>query len=186
MQLSLDSARSVVRVHTSADGLLARLAHDLELLCGGITGAAVRGAGDVTKVSLEIPIDSVSVAGVRKKDGTLDERALRPDEQRDLLVKMKADVFHVGSGAVVRVEADYEAAGEVRVRIVPPRHAGHPITVTRPRVSEQADGSVSAEGKFEISLAKLGSNVVKGPMGAFRVSDLVTLLYALVFVPDRA
>ena len=42
--LVLDPAQSRVRIHTFAEGLLARLAHDLELVCGDLSGHATRSA----------------------------------------------------------------------------------------------------------------------------------------------
>lgn len=183
--LVLDAARSRVTVHTFAEGLLARLAHDLEIVCGGLEGsAATAGSADdvATKGSarVEAPLRAMAVGGVLGKGGGVDERALSPNERRDILAKMQSDVFHAGNDAVVRVETHVDGAA-ARVRVIPPN--GKAVeTVVRPEV--RADGAgIRATGSFELSLAAIGSEVVKGPMGAFRVKDRVRVSFDVVFVP---
>lgn len=177
--LVLDAAKSRVRIQTFAEGLLARLAHNLELECGELSGTAARD-GKTATVSFEAPLRGFSVAGVLGKDGRTDERGLSPAERRDALAKMQHDVFHAGADGVVRVEAhlDDDAA---RVRIVPPNDRAVE-TVIRPDVRAEGD-AVRATGTFEISLAAIGSDVVKGPMNAFRVKDKVKVIFEVVFTP---
>ena len=63
--LVLDPARSRVQIHTFAEGLLARLAHDLALLCVELSGAASRGpdAASATTgtASIEVPLRGLQV-----------------------------------------------------------------------------------------------------------------------------
>jgi hypothetical protein len=55
----------------------------------------------------------------------------------------------------------------------------------RPELHTDGDG-LRATGTFAVSLASMGSDVVKGPMGAFRVKDRVAVVFDLVFVPQPA
>jgi len=176
-ELVLDAARSRVRIQTFAEGLLARLAHNLELHCGELSGAASH-EGKTGTASIEAPLRGITVAGVLGKDGRTDDRGLSPAERRDAIAKMQHDVFHSGAEGIVRVEAhlDGDAA---RVRIVPPNDRSVE-TVIRPDVRTEGD-KVRATGTFEISLAAIGSDVVKGPMNAFRVKDKVKVIFELVF-----
>jgi hypothetical protein len=185
--LVLDPSRSRVRIQTFAEGLLARLAHDLELLCNDLSGSGARGGageGAATNgtASVEAPLRGMVVAGVLGKDGRVDPRGLSASEQRDAITKMQNEVFHAGADAVVRIETHYEA-GSARVRLVPPN--GKAVeTVVRPEVRAEGD-TLHAKGAFEISLSSIGSDAVKGPMGAFRVKDRVKVLFDVVFV-ERA
>jgi len=182
--LALDASRSTVRIRTFAEGLFAKLAHDLELSCGKLSGTGSRDddtlAGTAT---VQVPLDGFAVAGVLHKDGRVDEHGLSPSDSKDCLAKMCEDVFHASASAKVRVEAKAEG-GAVRAKVIPP--AGKTVEiVTRPAVSAEG-GGVRAKGSFELSLSALGSDVVKGPMGAFRVKDRVEVTFDLVFAPEAA
>lgn len=182
--LVLDASRSRVRIQTFAEGLLARLAHDLELLCGELTGTA-SAAGDASTggtARVEAPLRGMVVAGTLGKDGRVDPRGLSASDQRDAIAKMQHDVFHTGPEGVVRIETHYEG-GTARVRLVPPN--GKAIeAVVKPEVTT-TDDAVHAKGSFEVSLAAIGSDAVKGPMGAFRVKDRVKVVFDVVFAPPK-
>ncbi len=92
----------------------------------------------------------------------------------------KSEVFHAGLEAIVRVEAHLDG-GSARVRVVPPNGRGVEIIV-RPTVRALGD-AVRATGTFELSLAAVGSDAIKGPMGAFRVKDRVRVSFDVVFAP---
>jgi hypothetical protein len=181
--LVLDPTRSRVRIHTFAEGLLARLAHDLELVCGELSGHASPtgergGAGSAT---IEAPLRGFAVGGVLGRDGRVDERGLGPSERRDCLAKMTSDVFHARLDAVVLVQVQLEGRS-ARVRVVPP--SGKAVeAVIKPDVRTDGD-DVRASGSFEVSLQAIGSDVVKGPMGAFRLKDRVKVLFDVVFAPS--
>jgi len=178
--LALDPSRSVVRLHTFAEGLLARLAHDLELLCEGLSGKITGRDGGSGTASVEAPLRGFRVAGVLGKDGKVDPRGLSPTDQRDCLAKMIHDVFHARPDGVVRIEARAEG-GSARVRIVPPN--GKAVeAVVRPELSDEG-GALRARGTFDVSLSAIGSDAVKGPMGAFRVKDLVKVSFDVLFTP---
>jgi hypothetical protein len=186
-ELVLDAARSRIRLHTFAEGLLARLAHDLELVCGDLVGTAVRrrAEGDDGKAWIEVPLRGISVSGVLGKDGRVDDRGLSPTERRDCIAKMHHDVFHAEPDAIVRVEIDREG-DSANVRIAPPNGKTFEAKV-RPdvRADGDADG-LRATGKLEVSLKAIGAGLVKGPLGAFRVKDSVVVLFDVVFAAPAA
>jgi hypothetical protein len=103
-ELVLDAARSRIRLHTFAEGLFARLAHDLELICGELSGTAVRNENGSGTATIEVPLRGMSVGGVLGKDGRVDDRGLSPTESRECIAKMHHDVFHARPDAVVRAK----------------------------------------------------------------------------------
>lgn len=178
----LDASRSRVRIYTFAEGLLARLAHDLELVSSHLSGVASSTTSDGTTIgtaSVEAPLDAVTIAGALGADGRIDPGALSASDQRDALSKMKHDVFHTGAGAVIRIDAQYDGAS-ARIRLTTPNGTSFTATA-HPAVQAMGD-AVHAKGTFEVSLSALGSHVVKGPMGAFRVKDRVKVAFEVVFV----
>jgi hypothetical protein len=181
--LILDAAKSRVRIHTFAEGILARLAHDLELACGDLSGSASRttdGPAIAGTAMVEMPLRGMAVGGILAKDGRVDEHALSPNERRDIVAKMQSDVFHAGPEGVVRIEVHLDG-GAARVRVVPPNGKAIEAVV---RADVRADGeAVGARGTLEISLSAIGSNAIKGPMGAFRVKDRVRVSFDVVFTP---
>ncbi|MBS2013187.1 MAG: hypothetical protein JST00_09885 [Deltaproteobacteria bacterium] len=180
-ELLLDAEKSRIRVQTFAEGLFARLAHDLELTCSELSGRATRESapGEPTKgtATIEVPLRGLAIAGVLKS-GVVDTGAMSPSDRRDALSKMQHDVFHVRADAVVRVEVHAEGAS-ARVRIVPPNGKAVEV-VTKPELALEGS-AVRAKGKLELSLEAIGSDVVKGPMNAFRVKDRVAVLFDVVF-----
>jgi len=183
--LVLDPARSRVRIHTYAEGLFARLAHDLELTCGGLSGRATAAAGgrtDAGSATIEAPLRGLAVAGVVGRDGRVDDRGLNPTERRDCIAKMYTDVFHARPDAMVLVQVQRDGAS-ARVRIVPPNGKAVEVVIAPEVVPD--GGGLRASGSFEVSLVAIGSDVVKGPMGAFRVKDLVKVSFDVVFAPAQ-
>lgn len=149
-----------VRILTFAEGLLAKLAHDLELGVGAF-GAEI-GADEAT---LRVPVESLEVRGVRR-GGRLDTTTLSAADRDAILAKMRSDVFH-GDGALALVVT------RDAVRVRPP----HRPEVRAPLALDL--GPTSARGSFELSLAALGASPVKGPMNAFRVKDRVRIEFEL-------
>ncbi|HEY8079115.1 MAG TPA: hypothetical protein VIF62_33515 [Labilithrix sp.] len=165
--LVLDARASRVRVHTFAEGLFARLAHDLEITCGSLEGTASR---DAKTATIEAPLSALEVAGVLK-DGRLDEHALSASDRRDIASKMLREVFHADASARLKVEATIEG-----VKLFLPN--GRELAIaTRVNVEE-----LRATGSFDVSLSAIGSDVIKGPMNAFRVKDRVAVLFDVRFV----
>jgi hypothetical protein len=183
-KLVVEPEKSRVRIRTFAQGLLARLAHDLELVCHGISGTAERTNADTGTATVEVPIAKIDVAGTLKA-GRVDPNGLSPSDREDCLAKMHKDVFHTGPGTsgVVRVEATLEA-GKARIRIVAPsgRVLERPVDV---RLEPEGERGARVSGRVEVSLEAIGSDPVKGPMNAFRVKDSVELLFDVVFTEAR-
>jgi hypothetical protein len=178
-KLVLDPDKSRVRLHTFAEGLFARLAHDLELECRGISGTAERADTGSGSATLEAPIGGIEVNGTLEK-GRVDPRGLSASDRHDVLGKMKKDVFHVDEG-VVRVEAKL-GSGRASIRVVPPRGPAVERSVSV-RV-EPEGGATRVSGMLPLSLSSIGSDTVKGPMNAFRVKDTIEVHFDVVFVPS--
>lgn len=174
--LAIDPQKSRVRIRTFAEGFLSRLAHDLEIVCEKIEGTATR-EGATATATLRVPLSAMTVSGVLKK-GALDTSVLSESDRRDVVDKMRREVFHADASAAVEIEATLDGAS-ARVRVTPPKHRGVEVVLT-PRISD-VDGAVRVEGTFEISLASIGSDPVKGPMGAFKVKDRIEILADLTF-----
>jgi hypothetical protein len=180
IDLVLDTARSTARIRTFAEGLLARLAHDLELSCGELSGS-VTPEGQGGTATIEAPLRAFAVAGIVGKDGRVDERGLSPTERRDVIAKMQHEVFHASTDGIVRIEAKLDGeATSARVRVVPPNGKTVELSV-RADIRREGD-TVQAKGSFDVSLSAIGSDVVKGPMNAFRVKDKVNVSFDVVFV----
>ena len=178
MELTVDPAKSRVRVHTFAEGLFARLAHDIEIVFAKVEGTASRD-GDKGQAKVTVRLDAADVAGVLK-DGRVDASVLSAGDRRDILEKMRREVFHAGADATVALEATLDGK-TAQVKVVPPKGKTVEATV-RPELREEGD-AVRISGSFDVSLAAIGSDVVKGPMNAFRVKDKVLVLFDVVFAP---
>lgn len=177
--LALDERGSRLRIHTYAEGLLARLAHDLALEHAGLRGSGSR-TGDGGTAEVEAPIAGFVVLGVLHGE-RLDEGTLSPSDRRDVLEKMRREVFHATEGAKLLARADL-AAGTAKITVTTP--GGRTVSVsTRPTLLDEDGGAVRVRGAVELSLAALGSDPVKGPMGAFKVKDRIEVRFDLVFCP---
>ena len=186
-KLAVDPEKSGVRIRTFAQGLLSRLAHDLELVCRGIEGTAERPSGAQSErgsAELVVPIAKIDVAGTLK-NGRVDPTGLSPSDREDVLRKMRREVFHANDGAtsVVRIEATLET-GKARVRVVPPNGRAVERSVSV-RLEPEGEAGARVSGSFELSLDAIGSDPVKGPMNAFRVKDSVEVLFDVVFTAPR-
>lgn len=148
-------------------------------MCTKLSGTASRGAEASTgTASIEAPLGGILVSGVLGKDGRVDEHGLSSSEKDDAVTKMRHDVFHARQGGVVRVEVQVDGSS-ARLRVAPPNGQSVEVVV-HPEL--RADGeALRATGSFELSLAALGSDVIKGPMSAFRVRDKVKVLFDVVF-----
>lgn len=177
--LALDAGRSRLRIHTYAEGLFARLAHDLAIEHAALEGSATRSPTGVATADLDISLAGLTVLGVLHGE-RVDEHGVSSSDRRDILEKMRREVFHAGENAKVRVHAELNG-GAARVVLTPP--GGRPVTLTvHPSIRDE-DGAVHVQGTADLSLAALGSDPVKGPMGAFKVKDRVEVRFDVVFVP---
>ena len=179
-KLLLDARKSRVRIRAFAEGLFARLAHDLELECRGLTGTAEQAGPGVGGATIEAPIREFAVAGTLKS-GRVDPAGLSHEQAQDCLEKMRVHVFHVRRGdGVVRVEATLDG-GKGRFRLVFPN--GRAVDRLADVRLESSESEVRATGSFGLSLQSIGSDPVKGPMNAFRMKDMIEIAFEAVFVP---
>jgi hypothetical protein len=95
---------------------------------------------------------------------------------------MYTDVFHARPDGVVLVQVQRDGAS-ARVRVVPPNGKVVEVVIAPEVVAD--GGGLRASGSFEVSLMAIGADVVKGPMGAFRVKDLVKVSFEVVFAPAQ-
>lgn len=166
---ALDPAKSSFVVHTFAAGLLARLAHDLELQAGGVTGA-LEEEGGLVRVRVRAPVDGLRVVGAVKK-GRVDPAVLSASDRVDIEKKLRTEVF--AGRSELSIEGRLEGAratlqvqcGTARVEL--------PATATR--VGDEITG------RCELSLKALGLRGVEGPMGAFKLADRVEVLFRTSF-----
>jgi len=164
--MKLDGARSKIAIYTYAEGLFSALAHDLELVAGDLSGEV-----DGDRCELRAPIRAIAVQGVMKR-GKLDRGVLSASDRETIERQVREDVFRGGTEITLRGTRE---VGRARIEIVAPTGRAEAQT----KIDAQAD---SARGEVELSLRALGIAPVKGPMGAFRVSDRVRVVFELYFV----
>ena len=184
MPLSLDSKRARITIRTFAEGLLSRLAHDLELVCHDVTGTAEDRGNGAGMARLEVPIAKIDVAGTLK-NGIVDPSGLSRSDREDCLGKMRREVFQASNGDdCVTIEADLED-GRARIRVMTPN--GSKVESVVPlRTTTGDDGALRVTGVVDLSLTAIGSWPVKGPMNAFRVKDRVEVIFDVSFGGEAA
>lgn len=173
---SIDAAQSKISIRTRATGMLARLAHDLELSATDIRGTASRLDGGFSG-ELTIPIAGIRVAGQLHGD-RLDRDGISNSDRAEIEHKIRDEVFagtkeiHVrGRGSAwTHVDATVETG-----------RGKMPISVSVR--SQDADDATRISGRTELSLAKLGVREIKGPLGAFKVKDAVEVLFEITLRP---
>lgn len=176
MNYRLDSAASKLTIRTRAQGMLARLAHDLSLLARSIEGRAELDK-DTWTASLTVA-PSLLVEGV-VKSGRVDTTVLSPSDRQEIERKVEDELLRRRE---VRVEASGSSRTSGRAKITV---ANGSTDVPAPlELHEREDGSLEAKGHAELSLQALGIPPVKGPLNAFRVADAVVVQFALVLRPD--
>ncbi len=163
---------STVVVRTRAEGLMSRLAHDLELRAGQFEGQ-VRLEDDEQNwsASLRFPIVGLTVVGVLRA-GAVDEGVLSAREHAQITDKVQNDIL-LGPEVLVRVNGKTRDAGQGVVRA--------PRGQQRIRFDlkhDEQDGALT--GQIELSLERLGVAPIRGPLGAFRVADEIVVQFRLV------
>lgn len=169
----IDVASSRIRVHTQATGLLARLAHDLELEASGFE-PELTADGDAWSAELRFSPARLRVVGVRRGE-RVDETVLSAKDKDDIRQLMDERVFSGVSAVVVRAEGAQRGRGSATVQL----HKQQTVSV-RHAVSQRDDESWLVEGRCSLSLRALGAKEVKGPLGAFKVHDGIDVLYSVV------
>lgn len=176
--LVVDSDASRLALRTRSKGLLARLAHDLELRSEAISGRATLD-GEVWTAELTIPVASLRVTGVLHGD-ELDSHGLGASDCADVERKVREEVF-VGTRDVRATGTGHSrTAGSATVTL---GRKTAPSSLTLSSVDERADGTFLVKGHGTVSLSALEVKDVKGPLGAFRVADSVEIRFELVLKP---
>jgi hypothetical protein len=168
--LRLSQPSSVV-VRTFAEGLFARLAHDLEI---GALEAWGEGTDAPPHATLGFAVAGLRVMGAVRA-GKVDDRTLSASDRADIEARMNEAL---GAGEVT-VEATL--LGETaRLEVRAPR--GRQSVEVAVEVSREA-GCVRVQGECALSLRALGVPPVRGPAGAFRLKDRVEVRFAARFEP---
>lgn len=178
----LDNGASKLVLRTRAQGLLARLAHDLEIAATEITGSAsldVEGDGGAWTADIAIPVSSLHVAGALHGD-RLDTSTLSSKDRAEIERKIREEVLAAGPEIRARAEGPSRERGEATVSI---GGSSARVRVSHSK-SEPSGAGFSVTGRAELSLRALGIPEVKGPLNAFRVADTIEVLYTLVILPE--
>lgn len=173
VQRGLDSSASSIAVRTRAVGLLARLAHDLEISAGRFDGE-VNDEGGAWTARLVIPVDSLRVSGVVRGD-RVEQGALSPNDQAEILHRMRDDAFLGAAEIIVTASGASRGRADVTVTVgAKAARASTPLTVR-----ERDGGGLDVSGRCVLSLRALGARDIKGPLGAFQLKDEVAVLFQL-------
>src|SRR5207249_584368 len=112
------------------------------------------------------------------KRGALDRSVLSSSDRETIERQIREDVMRGGSDAAVTARGARIGAGKdggrVRVRVDLALPTGRAAFTCEVDASEGGD-EARARGEVDLSLRALGVAPVKGPMGAFRVSDRVRI-----------
>ncbi len=160
----LDLQASTVTIRTRATGLLARFAHDLEITAEGFEGS-VQIDGDRWVTDLKFPVRRLRTIG-SLRDGRVDFSAISASDLAEIERKIRDEVLR-GPEVTVHVEGTGPSRGQLRVSAP----EGEQQVSVPLSLSERPDGGQRVNGKIELSLRKLGVPAIKGPLGAFKVSD---------------
>ena len=161
---AIDLHASAVTIRTRATGLLARFAHDLEITAEGFEGS-VEIDGDRWSTDLLFPVRRLHVVG-SLRDGRVDFSAISASDLSEIERKIRDEVLR-GSEVKVQVEGTGPSRGQLRVS-APEGEQQLSVPLS---VSERPDGGHLVNGEVKLSLRKLGVPVIKGPLGAFKVTD---------------
>ncbi|MGK4005944.1 hypothetical protein WMF31_25205 [Sorangium sp. So ce1036] len=176
-ELHLDPAASRLVVRTRAIGMLARLAHDLEITAARLRGRA-RLDGASWTAELEVDVAGLRVAGILRGD-RLDPDALSAGDRREIERRMREEVLRGTEVVAVRASGATRDRAEVRVQVA----SGSAALTARVSSHDRGDGAVGVVGGCQLSLSALGVPEIKGPLGAFRVRDELEILVDLTLRP---
>lgn len=178
-ELRIDPAASRLAIRTRATGMLARLAHDLEISAAEVRGhARLDGDGAGWTAELLVPVSGLSVAGVLHGD-RLDPAGLSASDRGDVERKMRDEVLR--GTREVRVEASgrSRAHAEARVHL----HSGAASISSALTTREAPGGALTVAGTAHLSLRALGIPEIKGPLGAFKLKDDLEIRFELTLRP---
>jgi hypothetical protein len=180
VNLRLNLASSRIAVRTFAEGLFARLAHDLEIVVNEASGEASGEAGEEpATASLRVPVRGLRVAGV-VRGGRVNDQTLSASERADIELRMSEALGGAGAAAEITVAATL--LGEhATLQVRTPR--GTQSVSLLVQVRRAPSGAIRVRGDCKLSLDELGVPPVRGPVGAFRLADRVEVSFDASFEP---
>lgn len=173
----LNTQASLLLLHTKATGLLARFAHDLEIACSGFS-ALVSVDGEIWNATLSIPVSGLSVVGVLHGE-RVDKSVLSDSDRAEIEKKIRQEVFSGRPNVQVTAQGAARVRGEAKVSV---GSKSETVQLAQKAV-DKGEGKIEVTGRCEVSMKKLGLEEVKGPLGAFKLSDTVAIVYSMVLVP---
>lgn len=176
MTFNVDTQNSRITIRTRAVGMLARLAHDLELLVTDFRGQAICNADGFTG-ELHVSVAGIRVSGQLHGD-RVDSSGISTSERHDIEKKIRDEAFVGGREILVRGRGTAWKTADMTVEAP---HGKMPISVSIH--GEEAEERIRVTGRTELSLSRLGVKEIKGPLGAFKVKDVVEVLFEITLRP---
>jgi hypothetical protein len=176
-ELHLDPGVSRLIVRTRAGGMLARLAHDLEIVAKELDGR-VRLDGDTWSAELHIPVAGLHVAGTLRGE-RLDPRGLSAGDRREVERRMRVDALR--GTDVIRVQATGASRDRADVRVT--LASGTASLTARLSPRDGGGGLLVVPGSCQLSQRALGVPEIKGPLGAFKICDALEILFDFTLRP---
>ncbi|HVY47087.1 MAG TPA: hypothetical protein VHB21_14465, partial [Minicystis sp.] len=139
--LTLDPGRSSLAVRTRATGMLARLAHDLEVRAARLAGHAERDDDGAFRGELEIDVAGLEVAGV-VRHGAVDAGVLSASDRAEITDRMRKDAFRGASSVRVTARGTSPGRAELTIAI-----DGREARANAPLSTQESDGAVSVRGE---------------------------------------
>jgi hypothetical protein len=173
MNYVIDNASSKLTIRTRAQGMLARLAHDLSILARSVEGQAEVLDKDRWSATLTVA-PSLFVEGVLKGE-RVDTTVLSAADRQEIERRLLDEILRRKE---VRVEASGSTRTSGRAKIT--MAGGSADSSTQLQLRERDDGSLEAKGHAELSLQALGVPPIKAPLNAFKVADTVVVQFTLV------
>lgn len=178
MTLNVDARNSKITIRTRASGMLARLAHDLEIAATDFRGLATR---DDNGFSGEI---SVAIAGLRVTGqlhgDRVDSAGISNSDRHEIERKIREEVFSGAREITIRGRGAAWTNAEITVEAP---HGKMPVSASIQ--GTETDGDIRVTGRTELSLSRLGVKEIKGPLGAFKVKDAVEVLFEITLRPPQ-
>lgn len=173
----LDRKASSFSVRTRAEGMFSRLAHDLEIAAEGFSGEVALDDDGGFTATLRFPVSGMRVVGVLRGDH-VDRGVLSQKDRSEIERRIQREVIAVDE-VVVEASGTSRERGHARLRI----GRGEQRVPISFSTEARRDGELAAEGKGYASLRALDIREVKGPLGAFKVSDTLELVFFVMLVP---
>ncbi len=175
----IDASSSRVAVRTEATGLLARLAHDLEIAARKLEGTA-EVDGERWSAELRFLVDGLRVVGVVRK-GKVDESVLSTKDVGEIEDRIRELVFPRAEAVTVVAEGSSRSQGRATVTW----RGGEQSLPVRLRLEQRSPALGKVSGSCQLSLSRLGVAEIKGPLGAFKVHDGVEIRFSIAVRSDE-